>query len=107
MAVMRHFRSVQPARQMILQIRREVRAMTEVPLVCAACGGTCEEGFLRDVMHGGYKPGMWVEGPPEKSFWSGTKVGDRRQYRVQAFRCVKCGKVELFARESGEYPKEA
>jgi hypothetical protein len=73
--------------------------MSEVPPVCAICGGTCEEGFLRDMMDvGSMTAGTWVEGQPEIAF-GGTLVGGalRRQYRLQAFRCVKCGKVELLA----------
>jgi hypothetical protein len=79
--------------------------MSEIPSACAACGGSCEDGFLLDQKEGGYVPGMWIEGQPEWSFWRGTKIGERRQYRLQALRCTKCGKVELFARESAQYPQ--
>jgi hypothetical protein len=73
--------------------------MSDVPPLCAICGGTCEEGFLRDIIElGSMTAGMWVEGQPEFAF-GGTLVGGahRRHYRLQAFRCVKCGKVELLA----------
>lgn len=73
--------------------------------VCAVCGGAREEGFLWDIFEGGAKPGRWIEGKPERSFWRGTNTGDRRSFRVQAFRCVECGRVELFARESSEFPE--
>src|SRR5262249_24068448 len=73
-------------------------------LACV-CGGALETGFIRDMIEGGFKPGMWVEGQPEWSFWRGTKSQDRKQYRVEAFRCLKCGRLELFARQRGEYPQ--
>ena len=66
---------------------------------CAKCGGAMEEGFVRDVLQGGCTPATWVEGQPEWSFWSGTKTSGKEQFRLQAFRCAKCGLVELYARK--------
>ena len=75
--------------------------MKAVELVCP-CGGTLEVGFLRDKMEGGVAPGAWVEGPPKSSFWTGTVTSGRDQIEIQAYRCRKCGRIELYARESAE-----
>ncbi len=64
---------------------------------CTKCGGRVEEGFMLDAMHGGYKAEEWVEGAPERSFWTGVKVSDRSRYKLRAFRCTKCGHLELYA----------
>jgi hypothetical protein len=45
------------------------------------------------------KPATWVEGEPEKSFWSGTKTKGKRQLPVAALRCPRCGRIELYTAE--------
>ena len=65
---------------------------------CSKCAGVMEEGFIPDFGHYQYvRPLRWVEGKPERSFWTGTKVGDRREANVSAYRCTACGYVELYA----------
>jgi hypothetical protein len=39
----------------------------------------------------------WIEGAPEKSFWSGLKLTGRRRFPVNADRCERCGFLELYA----------
>jgi S-adenosylmethionine:diacylglycerol 3-amino-3-carboxypropyl transferase len=39
----------------------------------------------------------WVEGRPERSFWSGFSVRGRKRTAVHARRCGKCGLLELYA----------
>lgn len=41
--------------------------------------------------------GEWVEGPPEKSWWGGLKLKNRRRLTVYAWRCPGCTQVRLFA----------
>ena len=68
---------------------------------CAGCGGSMTRGFVLD--HGDYNykfRQMWVEGAPESSFWSGIKTSDRTAYSVDADRCKRCGRLELYAAES-------
>ena len=67
---------------------------------CAKCGGVMEEGFIPDYGDHAYvRPVKWVEGKPEKSFWTGTKVGDRREAEISVYRCPACGYVEFYAIE--------
>ncbi|KAA3663996.1 MAG: hypothetical protein DWQ04_07975 [Chloroflexi bacterium] len=56
-----------------------------------------ELGYLSDVWKGGIIPGTWIEGEPEKSFWTGTKVKGKRRLAISAFRCTECGYLELYA----------
>jgi hypothetical protein len=57
------------------------------------------EGFIKDEAHGAVRTSMWVEGPPEKSFWTGTKTYGKKQVRITSFRCTKCGYLESYARD--------
>ena len=57
-----------------------------------------EEGFLLDHGHANTThPAKWVAGPPERSWFWGTKVGDKRQCQVRTFRCTGCGYLESYA----------
>ena len=58
-----------------------------------------EEGFVMDRMHGGALPSNWVSGEPVSSFWTGTKLTGKTQYRVKTFRCARCGYLESYALE--------
>jgi hypothetical protein len=40
----------------------------------------------------------WVEGAPEKSFWSGTKTSGKKQVQVSTYRCPACGYLESYAK---------
>jgi hypothetical protein len=61
-----------------------------------------QEGFIFDaISHGAQRVSRWVAGKPEAaSFWTGTKIEGREQHFVQSFRCVACGYLESYARES-------
>jgi predicted nucleic-acid-binding Zn-ribbon protein len=70
----------------------------ENSLRCPKCAGDMVEGFIPDFGHNEYVRSLrWVEGKPERSFWKGAKVGDRRQADVSAYRCTACGYVEFYA----------
>jgi hypothetical protein len=57
-----------------------------------------EEGFLVDRGEANMvKPARWVDGAPERSFWTGTKTRGKEQYRVATFRCDRCGYLESYA----------
>jgi len=75
--------------------------MAETPWhrTCLRCGGELEEGFLLDETQGGYSTTQWVEGPPDKSVWMGLKLRRRRRLPLQAYRCVGCGALDLYARD--------
>jgi hypothetical protein len=56
------------------------------------------QGFITDYSHGAVQPAQWLEGPPQKSFWMGTKVAAKDLVPVGTFRCPSCGYLESYAR---------
>ena len=71
---------------------------------CARCGGKMEEGFVLD--RGSYNfpnEQQWVEGEPERSFWTGLNMDGRRLFKVSTYRCEQCGRLDSYARESASY----
>ena len=70
---------------------------------CGKCGALLEEGFVPDYGHLQVpQPVTWVEGKPQSSIWTGTKIGNRRQLEVAAYRCTSCGCIEFYALEDEE-----
>jgi hypothetical protein len=65
-------------------------------MTCPKCGSPMTTGFLLD-QNQGPKQTEWIEGAPEKSFWTGLKLKDRRRFPVLADRCERCGFLELYA----------
>ena len=45
---------------------------------CPKCRHKMDEGFIMDESHGAVHASKWVEGPPEKSFWTGTKTRGKK-----------------------------
>jgi hypothetical protein len=72
--------------------------MPAAELACLRCGGPMEQGFVADKAHYSV-PEMqqWVEGVPERSFWSGLKMKDREVLSVMTYRCERCGYLESYA----------
>jgi DNA-directed RNA polymerase subunit RPC12/RpoP len=67
---------------------------------CSKCAGRMEEGFIPDYGHFEIvRTARWVEGKPEKSFWTGTKIGGKREINISAYRCTSCGYMEFYAIE--------
>jgi hypothetical protein len=56
------------------------------------------QGFVPEFPAGGALVNVWVEGPPEKSFWTGTKVPQDKCIPIGTFRCAACGFLESYAR---------
>jgi hypothetical protein len=69
--------------------------MSVKPQVCPKCQGEMVQGFVADRTHGGFFVSSWVEGPPIKSFWYGTKVSQK--IPIGTFRCAVCGYLESHA----------
>ena len=68
-------------------------------LRCAKCDGAMAEGFVIDRPAGQFvMPEDWVAGPPERSFWTGLKVGGKERHHVVTYRCEQCGYLESYAR---------
>ncbi|MEP6900806.1 MAG: PF20097 family protein [Actinomycetota bacterium] len=67
---------------------------------CPKCGTYMREGFVLDRGDSNVKlTSCWIEGEPEKSFWSGLKTSEREAFRVQAFRCPACNFLEFYTAE--------
>ena len=67
---------------------------------CPHCRVPMEQGFLLDhVQHSSGTVARWVEGTPEKSFWTGVKTKDREMREVVSYRCPQCGLLLDFAVE--------
>ena len=68
------------------------------PTECLRCRGPLEPGFVLDRgHHHSANTQQWVEGAPEKSFWTGLKTKGRESYEVLTYRCERCGHLEGFA----------
>ena len=62
-----------------------------------------EKGFILDYGESNMKRvNSWVEGEPDKSFWSGIKIKDKERYSITTFRCAGCGYLESYATEATE-----
>jgi predicted nucleic-acid-binding Zn-ribbon protein len=68
---------------------------------CPKCRSRMDEGFIKDDTYGAVHASKWVEGPPEKSFWTGTKTRGKKLVQVTTFRCTKCGFLESYATDRG------
>ena len=74
------------------------------PRKCTGCDGAMEEGFLLDRRRGfSAYAGEWVEGAPEKLLFPGrVKFLSKRRLAVSAWRCTRCGAVQLYAAPAGD-----
>jgi hypothetical protein len=66
---------------------------------CPKCKGEMELGFVLDNSHAVRIVSQWMPGPPQKSFWTGTKAPDDQLVPIGTFRCVACGFLESYARQ--------
>ncbi len=75
---------------------------------CSKCGGKMEIGFVLEQNLTNYIPNVWVEGSPERSFWTVTQISGKTKRLVTSFRCVSCGYLESFATDewTGEFPSK-
>lgn len=56
-------------------------------------------GFLLDRGEGDRKRVVqWIEGDPQKSFWTGLVTAKRVMLPVATYRCTGCGYLESYAR---------
>lgn len=64
---------------------------------CRWCdGGTLTEGFIEDTGHSrGFA--RWIRGPLERGVFGGAKRMRRARMQIDAYRCDRCGHLELFA----------
>lgn len=69
------------------------------PKECLRCRGPMEPGFVLDRGHHSVAQTQdWVEGEPERSFWTGLKTRGKEKVPVRTFRCERCGYLEAYAK---------
>jgi hypothetical protein len=68
-------------------------------LICSDCNEMMKIGFIPDLTYSAISRLSWVEGKPEKSFWTNLKNDffKRKNYVITAYRCERCGAIKLFA----------
>jgi hypothetical protein len=71
--------------------------MSADKLTCLKCSGDIVRGFIVDLSFPQIAVSHWVEGPPQKSLVSGTKVPADKAMPTATFRCTKCGYLESYA----------
>jgi len=72
--------------------------MSAAKTQCPKCNCEMVQGFIVDFRGGGeHVVTNWVEGPPEKAFWSQTKVPTDKCIPMGTFRCSGCGFLESYA----------
>ena len=71
--------------------------MTIAEMKCPKCAGKMAQGFVPDYTHQQALVEGWHEGQPKKSFWIQTKAPRNQGFPIGAFRCEKCGYLELYA----------
>ncbi len=65
---------------------------------CPKCGGAMAAGYIIDRGTEGVRSvEQWIEGAPEKSFWTGLKTKNRLNLSVITWRCGNCGYLESYA----------
>lgn len=64
---------------------------------CPKCGGTMIEGFVIDQTYGGRAVSSWLEGAPNRSFWTGVTLAGGTPIEMATWRCGGCGFLESYA----------
>lgn len=67
---------------------------------CGRCGAPQKEGFILDSTHNAARVGQWAEGVPEYWILRILKMRGRRRLPIQAWRCTKCGLLEVYATDA-------
>ena len=74
-------------------------SMNTEAIRCPKCNCEMVQGFIFDREDGGLRRVInWVEGAPDKAFWTVTKVPEEKCVPVGTFRCSECGFLESYAR---------
>ena len=66
---------------------------------CPKCESRMEEGFVLDQSHAASLQAAWIEGKPQRSFWTGLKVTKDIRHPITTYRCERCGYLESYARD--------
>lgn len=81
-------------------------------LVCAKCGSKMETGWLSDNSEYARCQSTWVSGDVERApallgLVKPITLKDKTMRLVVAYRCIKCGYLEFYARQEITHPNEA
>ncbi|WP_143688622.1 hypothetical protein [Streptomyces barkulensis] len=67
---------------------------------CTQCGTTgLEPGFTEDSGDNSRGYARWIAGPLERGVFGGARRVGRPRWWIDAYRCPRCGHLELFARQ--------
>jgi hypothetical protein len=80
-------------------------SLTTNPGPCSRCGSPTEPGFILDATLGGFTIARWIAGEPKRRLLGDLTVVGEESHPLQAFRCSRCGHLELFALGWGSYIK--
>ncbi|QEU78041.1 hypothetical protein [Streptomyces subrutilus] len=65
---------------------------------CTHCGATdLEPGFVEDTGEHARGYARWIPGPLERGLFGGAKRMGKPRRQIDAYRCPRCGHLELFA----------
>jgi hypothetical protein len=63
---------------------------------CTRCEGALHPGFIEDTGESSRGRARWIPGPLELGAFGGTKRWGKERYDIEAYRCERCGRLELF-----------
>jgi Domain of unknown function (DUF6487) len=65
---------------------------------CPKCACPMETGFILDKIDDDrQKTPEWLEGSPERAFWTGLNTKGRVRLNIITYRCNRCGLLESYA----------
>lgn len=65
---------------------------------CAKCKGRMEPGFILELRDSNQKGvSEWIEGEPQKAWFSSLKITGKRRLPIRTQRCTRCGFLESYA----------
>lgn len=71
--------------------------MTTGPSRCTHCGDErLDDGFIEDMGQASHGYARWVAGALERGLLGGARRMGRPRMEILAFRCRRCGHLELF-----------
>ena len=56
-----------------------------------------EPGYIVDEGHGTRTVAQWIQGEPERSWWTGLKLRGKDKLDITTCRCRRCGFLESYA----------
>ena len=70
----------------------------DAAFACTFCGDKrLDEGFVEDEGQASHGYARWIPGPLQRGPFGGAKRMGRPRLEIRAFRCQRCGHLELFA----------